>query len=475
MSDPIIIIGAGPAGLSTAYKILKESGKKVVVIDKAPAVGGAGASFKWKGNILDYGPHAFHTRGDKAEQLIRSLFKDDKESLLEGRKNVYVYLKNKKFKYPLQVSEALLKFNPFLSIKIISEFILTSIFHAIVSIPIDSFENWGRKRFGATLYRMSFGDYTEKVWKTKAAKISEKFASEKIQGFNFIDLIKRLLKVGGQVTDEPYFQTWIYHKYGSGELFKRMSEKVTGMGGEILLNTSIKSVELKDHNIQSVTISDKEDNLTKVPCGYLVNTIPLPQFIGLFNNELPFILRHSASKLSYISLIVVYIEFNIEKISDSSWFYLLDKHFKFNRVTEQKNLSPFTIEDGKTILSFELTCREGDEFWQLSDEELFAIAKEDCKKIDFIDLDNISDFIVKRVPDAYEMYYKNFDKHADLIFSYLRELKNCVSIGRRGLFLQGDMHQSVAMGLHMGEILADENPGNKNVQEFYSKYLKYIE
>ncbi len=475
MSEPLIIIGAGPAGLACAYKILKQSKKKVVIIDKASAVGGAGASFKWKGHILDYGPHSFHTRGEEPEKLIRDLFENDNEKLIEGRKNVSIFLKNKKFKYPLQVSEALLKFNPLLSIKIMFEFLLTSIFHAIVYIPVDSFESWGRKRFGHTLYKMSFGDYTEKVWKTKASRISEKFASEKIQGFNFIDLIKRLLKVGGQVADEPYYQTWIYHKYGSGSLFQKLSEEVIKLGGEILLNTSVKSINLHDHKATSVTVVDKVGDAKDINCCYLVSTVPLPRFIYMFDSNTPFMLRHSASKLSYISLIIVYIEFEIEKISDIHWFYLLDKHFKFNRVTEQKNLSPFTIENGKTILSFELTCREGDEYWQFSDEDLFEMAKRDCENIDFISLDRITDFLVKRIPDAYEMYYKNFDTHADIVFSYLKEIDNIASIGRRGLFLQGDMHKSTEIGLQMGEILSGNNPDKREIHEFYDRHLKYLE
>src|SRR5436305_690721 len=103
----IVILGAGPAGLATAHRILSESDKKVVVIDKAPFVGGAGASFKWKGHTLDYGPHAFHTRGDEPETLVRSLFKDRPEELVEGRKQVHVYLRGRRFKYPLQIREVL--------------------------------------------------------------------------------------------------------------------------------------------------------------------------------------------------------------------------------------------------------------------------------------------------------------------------------------------------------------------------------
>ncbi len=473
MADPIIILGAGPAGLACAYKILKESGKRTLILDKATFVGGAGASFRWKGHILDYGPHAFHTRGDEPEQLVRSLFSSDPSLLIEGRKQVHVYLKNKRFRYPLQVGEALLKFNPFLSLRIILEFFLTSIFHAIVSIPIDNFENWGRKRFGSTLYQMSFGDYTEKVWKTKPSKISEKFASEKIQGFSFVNLLKRLLRIGGQVT-EPYYQTWIYHKYGSGQLYGKLADEIRALGGEILLGTQLKSINACGDRVASVSI-EREGQRTEIPCSRLVSSIGLPQLISLFGSDLPFTVRHAASKLSYTSLILVYIEFAQQRVSDDHWFYLLEKKFKFNRVTEQKNLSSHTAEPGKTVLMFELTCRKDDEYWKMSDEEIFRLARQDCEGVNFIQTDKITGYLVKRVPDVYEIYYKNFDQHAEMALAYLNEFTNVVSIGRRGLFLQGDMHQAVEMGLKMGSLLCQEPLDASAIQRFYRKYVRYVE
>ena len=473
MADPVVILGAGPAGLACAHRILRDSQRQVVVVDKAPVVGGAGASFRWKGHTLDYGPHAFHTRGDEPEKLVRGLFAAEPQALLEGRKQVHVYLKGKRFRYPLQVREALLKLNPILSLRIIIEFVITSVFHALVSIPIDNFENWGRKRFGSTLYRMSFGDYTEKVWKTGASKISEKFASEKIQGFNFINLVKRLLRVGGQVT-EPYYQTWIYHRHGSGSIYERLAAEVRSMGGEILLGADVKSVPVEGKRVRCVSV-EHAGAPRRLPCHTLVSSIGLPQLIKLMDDTVPFSVRHSAAKLAYTSLIVAYVEFDVERVSDDHWFYLLEKEFAFNRVTEQKNLSPFTMEPGKTVLSLELTCRLGDETWLMSDAEVFELVKRDCRRIDFVPVDRITDYVVKRVPDVYEIYYKHFDQHADVVLGHLRELENVVTIGRRGLFLQGDMHQAVEMGLAMGTILARDAPDPASLRQYYQRYVKYID
>jgi|JI10StandDraft_1071094.scaffolds.fasta_scaffold75566_2 protoporphyrinogen oxidase len=474
--ETIVILGAGPAGLACAYQILKNSKKRVIIIDKAKVPGGAGASFKWKDHILDYGPHAFHTRGDEPEKLIRELYKEQPELLITGVKKVSIYLKKKIFSYPLQVGEALLKFNPFLSIKIIIEFAMTSIFHALISIPIESFENWGRKRFGSSLYKISFGDYTEKVWKTQPNKISPKFASEKIQGFSFLNLLLKLFRMGGQIT-EPYYQTWVYHRKGSGQLYSSLADKIKELGGEFYLETNILSINQTDEKFTSLTILNEQNKSKDLEFDFIVNSIQLPTFISLFKKTVPFAVKLSSKKLQYISLILVYLEFPVEIISNNHWFYLLESHFMANRVTEQKNLSKETIEAGKTVLSFEVTCHYGDSVWKMTDEELIDRIKEDCKGIHFIKdhIAKVSDCQVKRVPNVYEIYYKNFDFHAEIVFSYLNSFSNCLSIGRRGLFLQGDMHQAVEMGLNAGSFLAKEKISQEEVISFYKKYIGYIE
>ncbi|HET7731205.1 MAG TPA: FAD-dependent oxidoreductase [Usitatibacter sp.] len=477
----VVILGAGPAGLACAYRLLAGGTKRrVIVLDRAKMPGGAGASFKWKGHTLDYGPHAFHARGDEPEQLVRELFKEQPEVLLSRTKKVKVFLTGKFFKYPLQVREALLKFNPLTSLKILGEFAMTTLIHVLVSIPIESFEDWGRKRFGATLYRMSFGDYTRKVWKTEPGKISRKFAAEKIQGFSFINLVKKLLRIGGQVT-EPYFQTVIYHRDGSGSLFLALAERIRRMGGTIELEADVRGLDMEDHAIRRVTyVKDGAEHT--VDTGLVVNTIQLPNFIRLLGDDAPFIARHHASKLRYISLVLVFIEFSVDSIGEDNWFYLLDNGFLFNRVTEQKNLSPFTMEPGKTVLSFELTCRIGDEYWNMDDRQLYELALADCRRVPQLarNIDKASDYLVRRAPSVYEIYVKHFDQHAEVALGYIQELRNVVTIGRRGLFLQGDMHQSVEMGLEMGKRLlaSDAEPDARLAKvkaDYIREYVRYLD
>jgi len=471
--DPIVILGAGPSGLACAHSILSRSKRKVILIDKASTVGGMGASFHWKEYTLDFGPHTFHKRGNEPEKLIKKLFIQNPEDLIEGKKNVHVYLKNRRFRYPLQVGETLLKFNPLLSIKIIMEFMFTSLVHFIVSVPIDNFENWGCKRFGKTLYRMSFGDYTRKVWKVDPTKISEKFASEKIQGFSFINLIKRLLRIGGQVT-EPYFQEWIYHRKGCGYLFEKFADSISNKGGEILLDAKISCIRFKENKAISLQFEQNGKHF-EIPCSYLVNTIPLPNLITYFDYKVPFFVKHAASKLKYTSLILVCVEFRQDRICDDHWFYLLEKRYFSNRVCEQKNLNPNCWNPGKTILMFEITCLYGDDVWQMSDQDLLKIVKKDCSQISFINPNQIIDFTVQRIPQAYELYLKGFDQCVEIVLFFLSTFVNLTTIGRRGLFLQGDMHQAVEIGIETGKILSKSHFDQTSISHLQQKYLKFLQ
>ena len=471
----ILVLGAGPAGLACAYQMLSENNMfNIIVLDKAKVPGGAGASFKWNGHTLDYGPHAFHTRGDAPELLIRSLFKEDPNQLITGTKQVRVFLMKRFFKYPLKIKEALVKFNPILTLKILFEFVMTTIIHQIVSIPIESFEDWGRKRFGSTLYRLSFGNYTKKVWKTDPNLISKRFASEKIQGFSFINIIKKLLRVGGQVT-EPYYQTWLYPKNGCGVMYMKLADKIQSAGGKIILEAQINNLELKENKIMNI-IYTKNNQTFKVEPDFVVNAISLPVFIKLFGSNIPFSVRQNANKLKYISLILVYVEFSIDKIGSDNWFYLLDDEFSSNRVTEQKNLSPFTLEKGKTVLSFELTSRNTDELWNKTDKEIYDIVLQDCKRIPLLasKINYITDYTIRRAPDVYECYYRNFNIYAESVLDYITEdIHNTVTIGRRGMFLQGDMHQSVEMGINMASELT-KAISEKSVQSFKEMKNQYI-
>lgn len=448
----VIVLGAGPAGLSAAMR-LAAKGIPVTVLEKKGSVGGMSGSFRWKGYTLDYGPHTLHVKDPEITGLVKTLYEEDPQELLEGKRNIYVYLKGKMFHYPLSALEVLGRLNPFLTIKAIMEFLMVSLIYKLIYVPEDNFESWGIRRFGKTLYNLCFGAYTEKVWKMPARQMSFRFASEKVRGLDFKTLIKKMFRVRGQTLLTAFWTNWLYPKTGSFDIYNRMKKQIEEEGEKVLLNTRILKI---NHDNGRITSVEFEVNGTKQnkQCEWLISTIPIKSLaILLHPPPSDFVLYH-ARKLGYRSLILVYLEIDSEKVHDAHWFYLLDGHFFSNRVSEQRNISPSTIPAGRNILAFEITCRENDHIWNMEDHELLDLVKEDMAKIAFMKGINTLDSRVVRLKDAYEVYDLDFNKHLDVLTDYMRGLPNCIITGRKGLFLQNDIHDSVMMGMDAADLIA---------------------
>ena len=454
----IVIIGAGPAGLSAAW-FLANAGHRVTVLERADAVGGLSSSFNWKGNTLDYGPHTFHVRDPEITRFIEDRFCQDPEELIKGKRNICVYLRNKMFRYPLSAPEVLLKLNPYFTLKALIQFTGTSLLYQFLSIPYDNFESWGIHRFGKSLYNLCFGSYTEKVWKMPAHEISYKFASEKVRGLDFKALIKKLLRIRSETLIQTFWSDWIYPSKGSIVLFERLKREIEEKCGKVLLNAPVVHVVHENKRVKAVEyLTDGVSN--SISCDWLISTAPVRDLLFLLAPPAGDFFLYSASKLKYRSLILVYLEINKIKVHDAQWFYLLDEHFVSNRVSEQRNISPSMIGSGKNVLTFEITCRENDALWEMEDTKLVELVKEDMAKIAFMKEIDILDSTVVRIRNAYEVYALDFDRHLDVVMDHIRGIQNLISTGRKGLFLQNDIHDSVRMGLDSAKLIAGKHSEN---------------
>ena len=105
----VIILGSGPTGLITAWKLLEE-GFHVTIIEKNSITGGLCRSWKYKDFILDTGPHIFHTPDRELKKFWKENFND---LLVEGKfycKNVKGENFNEFYDYPFS-KEALKNFD----------------------------------------------------------------------------------------------------------------------------------------------------------------------------------------------------------------------------------------------------------------------------------------------------------------------------------------------------------------------------
>jgi len=466
LNKKIVVLGAGPAGLTAAW-ILSKHGSNVEVIEKEPRVGGMSASFRWKDYILDYGPHAYHTNKNKIDEIVRSLCKED---LKIKKRREKMLIRGKYFGYPLQFWEVVFGLNPFFSIYMVSDFIYTTIRNKLSPMPEESFEDWGIKSFGRTLYDLCFGKYTNKIWGMPASRLSSKLFTQKIHRLNLKDIIIKLL--GGRGTEQlTYWKDFLYPEEGIGEIFQKMQKDIIRNGGKINLNSDFVKLNLIDDKADTI-IYKKHGKDFVAKCDYLLSSIPVNKLALSINSYSDSETINSAKNLKFRSLIIVYLVFNKPQITDVHWIYLLDGNFRSNRFCEQKNLGERMCADGKTILGFEICCNKNDELWNSSNERLFELILEDVDKFDIMDRRDILDYYVTKIDDAYPIYDLEFDTNLKKLFNRLSKIDHLLSFGRQGLFLNNDIHDSMYMGLLASRFVED---GNRNGKEWYKDIEFYLD
>ncbi|MEK7142968.1 MAG: FAD-dependent oxidoreductase [Patescibacteria group bacterium] len=437
---PIVIIGGGPTGLAAAYYLAKKN-QPFILIEKEKYLGGLSATLKRDGYLYEFGPHAFHLKDPQITKWLKGLLGEDFRIIPT---NTHVLIDGQIYSYPLKAGELLRKIRPSLGIKILWEYVITYFKKSFRNKRPQSFEDWGLKNFGPTLYKMSFGDYTNKVWGIPPKKLSAKLAYQKISRLNLADIIIKLLGFRGK--DQPaYFHQYLYPEKGVEAIFNKMLSEIRRKG-KIILGARITKLKNLHGEIQAIKFQDIRGRVRDINPAQIISTITIKDLAGLLNHPLQNEVLKSSQDLKYRDLMIIYL-LTREKnpLFQSQWIYLVEDKYRFNRLMIGKNLSPKMAPKNQTVLAMEICCQKNDFLWRKSNQELLILAKEDLSKLK-IDLNKISDYFVVRIENAYPIYIKNFEKNVKNAIEGLGKISNLLSTGRNGLYLNSDIHDSFLMG-----------------------------
>lgn len=442
-NKPIIILGGGPTGLAAAYK-LSQMGKHFILIEKEKYLGGLSVTRQCKKYLYEYGPHAFHLKDKNIIDWLKNILGDDFRIIPT---NTQVFIDGKLLTYPLRAGELFRKVSPILGFKIIFDYLWENFKKLFSNHEWQNFQEWGIANLGKTLYKMSFGDYTAKVWGMNPNKLSVKLATNKLSKLNLREIIAKTIGFKGK--EQPlFFKKYLYPKKGMAAIFSRMSETIEN-GGEIFLDSKVVHLKTKNHQVVAVTF-EKNGAKKEIACGQVISTFPIKQLAGMINDSLDKKTVLAADKLNYRDLIIVYVAVAEKDLPDSQWIYLVENKFKFNRVSINKNLSPDFSVNGKTLLAFEICCQKGDELWNKQDNQLLEMTKDDMDKLGWSNL-GIKDYFVKRLTNAYPIYLVDFEKNVSVALKGISEIDNLHTTGRNGLFLNSDINDCFQMGFAAAE------------------------
>ena len=453
----VVVLGAGPAGMTAAWR-LSERGYPVTVLERDDAVGGMARTIKVGKYSVDFGPHTFHIREtEESRTVLKSItrfFGDDPLILTRGTR---VLLRGKEYVYPLEMLQVLTGVSPLLSARIVFDYLMATLKSTVAPAKKeDSFEEWGVRNLGRTLYDLCFGIYSARVWGLPTSQISSKQA-QRVAKLNLKNIILRTL--GIKADPATYFTKYMYPRKGISLLYEGMAAEVRAAGNVIKLQAPAVRLERDPstgsgqggERVARVIYSEGGQEQT-IECDLLLSTLPLTALVSMMSPPLPQAVITHAAQLRYRSLKLIYIALKRARMTDYHWVYLLDQQFRVNRLSEQKNVSPDMVPPDRTVLCIELSLWKDEPLWQASDEEIYRLALRDLMKMGYgVTEAEVEEYHVTDIPTAYPVYELNFEDHLIPVLDGVHEIPNLLTLGRHGLFLNNSMDDNVLLGMQIAD------------------------
>ena len=456
---PVVIIGAGPAGLTAAYQLMKENIKSIV-LEQSDKVGGISRTETYKGYRFDIGGHRFFTKVTEVKQLWYEVMGDE---FIKVPRMSRIYYKGKFFNYPLTL------FNTLQNIGIVnSALILLSYFKAKVQARMrsnwvaENFEEWVTDRFGRRLYETFFKTYTEKVWGIPCTQIRADWAAQRIQGMSLKRAVINALF--GSQNAKSLIKEFDYPLLGPGMMWERFQEKVESQGSPVLMETQVTRVEREGNRIKSITVL-QADKTIQITGADFISTMPVTALLHRMDPQPPEHVLEAARGLKYRDFLIVSLIIDEKDLFPDNWIYIHSPEFKVGRIQNFKNWSPAMVPDASyTCLGMEYFCSQGDELWEMSDSKLIELASREVVNLGLVsNINKIEDGTVIRQYKAYPVYDGEYQKHLKVIQTYLEGFENLQTVGRNGMHRYNNQDHSMLTGMLAVKNILGENHDLWNV------------
>lgn len=503
----VIIIGAGPAGLTMAHELLKDNGKEkydVTVLEENEDLGGISKTVRYNGNRMDIGGHRFFSKDDRVMNFWKDLMPvqgkdsiddrilkkekplekggpdpevEDNVMLIRQRISRIYYLK-KFFDYPISMKMQTFK-NMGLWRTIKAGF--SYLGACIVKREEKSLEDFYINRFGKVLYSMFFEKYTEKLWGRHPSEISADWGAQRVKGISIKAVIKDMFhkafgKKNTKNTETSLIEQFWYPKYGPGHLWETLAEKIESEGGKILKNHRVTRINFNNNKISSVNckVNGKEE---KISGDIFVSSMPMNDLIAAYSGiQVPKDIKKIAEGLPFrdfqtVGILVDKLNLKNEtqiktlgNIVPDCWIYIQEPEVKMLRIQVFNNWSPYLVKDveNKVWIGLEYTCAEGDEYWNMSDEDFINFAIDELVSMNIISKDQVEDAHREKIKKAYPAYFDTY-KDIDKLIEYVNKTENLYCIGRNGQHRYNNMDHSMVTAIEAAKNIKNDIKDKSNI------------
>lgn len=485
----IVIIGAGPAGLTAGYELLRRAGDdyEVVILEESDAIGGISRTVRYHGNRMDIGGHRFFSKDERVTRWWEALMPtqgapsfDDRELgrekplvpggpdpeteervMLVRTRISRIYYLRKFFDYPISMKMQTFRNLGFGRTMKAGFSYLATYFR---KLPETSLENFYINRFGRVLYGMFFEGYTEKLWGRHPSQIDASWGSQRVKGLSVSAVLKDMLgKVFGRKKKEvetSLIEQFVYPKYGPGQLWECAAEDIEKMGGRICRGASVVGLTGEGNRLTGVTVRHADGTTETIDdAAHVISSMPLKDLVaGLSDPALTDEVRGVAAGLPYRDFVTIGLLLDrlnlrnntsmptLNDITPDCWIYIQDVGVKLGRIQVFNNWSPYLVKDARSTvwIGLEYFCAEGDDFWNMDEADAVRFAAEELVSMGVIDsAEHILDSHRERVKKAYPAYFDTYDRIGELT-AFLNKYDNLWCVGRNGQHRYNNMDHSMA-------------------------------
>jgi protoporphyrinogen oxidase len=486
MSRTAVIVGAGPAGLTAAFELQRSSDVRPIVFEMGEQVGGISRTINYRGNRMDLGGHRFFSKSDWVMNWWQSMLpvaaseaasmhlayqgaaraftpaavaeRHTDEVMLVRSRLSRIFYRRRFFDYPLKLNLATIaNLGAPYTAAICASYMAARLHPRRPELTLEDFLI---NRFGDTLYRTFFKDYTEKVWGVPCAQISAEWGAQRIKGLSITKAIAHALRSPFQVRDTAQKSTetslverFLYPKLGPGQMWEHVAARVSAAGGEVHLRHSVVGLHRDGRSISAVDVRDANSGeVRRVACDQLISTMPIQELVALLQPQDPQV-RSIASQLPYRDFITAGLlvrrmrgghrDSAANGMPPDNWIYIQEPDVKLGRLQVFNNWSPALVADPATIwLGLEYFCAQGDELWSMPDGAFLSFAAAELAQIGLIAVEDVLDGTVVRVPKAYPAYFGAYNR-IGTVRDWLDTFQNLYPVGRNGMHRYNNQDHSM--------------------------------
>ena len=444
-SSPIVVIGAGPAGLTAAYELAK-AGRHCTVLEATDVVGGISQTAQRDGWKFDIGGHRFFTKVRPVENLWHEILEDD-EFLLRPRMS-RIYYQGKYYDYPIKPFNALGNLGFVEAARCVVSYLV-----AKVRPPKDqsTLEGYVVADYGRRLYEHFFKTYNQKVWGVDPSRLSADFGAQRIKGMSLWAAVWEPIrsKIFGRRQDRSkqvtsLIEEFQYPKYGPGMMWERCAEKVTAAGSDVVFHRTVTGVTRGDAGATAVRTVDGDGNTVEYPAQEVISSMPFSLLLTSLDPPAPAEVVAAADALSFRDFLTVALVVPEEDGFPDNWIYIHSPDVAVGRIQNFGSWSPYMVKDGRTCLGLEYFVFEGDGMWTKKDEDLIEQASKELGVLGLVDPSKVEAGYVVRMPKAYPVYDEGYRGNVATIRDWLlAEVPNVHPVGRNGMHKYNNQDHSM--------------------------------